>query len=84
MLASYEGVIAADTGHIAVHEAGQLNLQAIRCWPYRIRMANLSQVKLRTIFPISTQMLIMLTWFIQEWFIFPTRLNMVQFIAKQS
>jgi len=30
MLESYEGVIAAETGHIAIHEAGAIELQGIR------------------------------------------------------
>ena len=33
LLAPYEGVVAAETGHVACHEAGAIELAATRCSP---------------------------------------------------
>ncbi len=84
MLASYEGVIAADTGHISTHEAGAIEFTGHKVMTLPHKMEKLQLMTWIATSKTFTQMPIMLIWFTQEWFIFRIRRSMVHFIASQS
>lgn len=84
MLASYEGVIAADTGHISTHEAGAIEFTGHKVMTLSHKDGKITANDVDSYIKDFTQMLIMLMWFTQEWFIFRIRRSMVHFIASQS
>lgn len=82
MLASYEGVIAAETGHVSSHEAGAIEFSGHKV--LTLPSHNGKQAKLQLILRLFMLMVITNTWFFQEWFIYHIQQNMEHFIVKQN
>ena len=81
VLRPYEGVIAADSGHVNVHEAG-----AIEWGGHKVLALPSEEGKLTAdaIHPISLPTTTGNTWYIQAWSTFPSRPNGAPSIPKKS
>ena len=82
MLESYEGVISAETGHVAVHEGG-----AIEYSGHKVLTIPSSEGKsLPTVLKIILKPLIVILnviiWSFLVWYTFPILLNTVHYIQK--
>lgn len=84
MLAPYGGVIAAQTGHISVHEAGAIEYTGHKVLTLPHENGKFLPRMSNRPWRISMRMEIKSTWFIQAWFISLTRLNMGPSIARLS
>ena len=75
MLTQYQGVIAAETGHINVHEAGAIEATGHKVLALPAKDAKLDAQTVTNTFRPSNRTRIGTTWFSQEWFILPTQQN---------
>ena len=76
MLAPYEGVIAAKTGHVSVHEAGAIEYSGHKVIELEENDGNVSKIFIQTI--------ITNIWYILEWFISHFLQNMEHCIRNRN
>lgn len=84
MLEPYEGVVSAETGHVASHEAGAIEYSGHKVLTISQHEGKIDAAELETFYENSGKMEIMNTWYSREWSTFPIRQNTVLFIPKWS
>lgn len=84
MLAPYEGVVAAQTGHVSIHEAGAIEYTGHKVLQLPEKMGRLIRRICRNICKISRRTQTMIIWYFREWCIFPIRRNTEPYTAGRS
>lgn len=84
MLQPYEGVVAAQTGHVSTHEAGAIEFTGHKVLTLPERMARSVRRILRIWLRLFTEMRIMSIWYFRDWFIFPIQQSMEPCIQKKN
>lgn len=84
MLKSYEGVISADTGHVAVHEGGAIEFSGHKVLAIPSSEGKISAKGVEAYLDTFYSDFKENTWSSQEWFIFHTQLNMEHCIPKMN
>lgn len=75
MIQSFEGVVAADSGHVSIHEAGAVEFTGHKVLTIPGKDGKIQPENLRTFWKISGRMEIMNIWCSREWCIFLIRRN---------
>ena len=82
MLQPYEGVVAASTGHVSVHEAGAIEFTGHK--PFLSMKARSTLKSWRATYEDSGKTQIMNTWYFQAWSISPIPLSTEPYIPVLS
>lgn len=83
VLEPYEGVISADTGHVAVHEGGAIEFSGHKVLTVPSHEGKIRPKEVNAYLDTFTMILNVNTWSFQEWFIFHTLQNTVLCIVKR-
>ena len=75
VLKNYEGVIAAETGHVSVHEAGAIEFTGHKVLTLPQHDGKLCARELKDYMEFFWEMTAVSTWFFREWYIFVVLLN---------
>ena len=84
LLQPYEGVVAAQTGHVSTHEPVQSNLPDIKFWNFHRRMARSVQQIFRNWKRDFMEMRTTSIWFSRGWSIFLIRQSMEPCIPEKN
>lgn len=76
MLESYEGVISADTGHVAVHEGGAIEFSGHKVITIPSKEGKVSASDVETYMETFKSDFKRTIWYSQEWYIFLILQNM--------
>ena len=84
VLKPYEGVIAADTGHISTHEAGAIEHSGHKVLTVPSTLGKISSLQVKDYIETFMKMLIMNIWYTLEWFTSHTLPNMAHYIVNKN
>ena len=84
MLKPYQGVVAADTGHISVHEAGAIEASGHKVLTVPGGQGKLMPENLADFMENITAMKTMSTWSGRAWCIYPIRRSTERCIRRQN
>ena len=84
MLESYEGVISADTGHVAVHEGGAIEYSGHKVITIPSKEGKVSASDVETYMETFKSDFKRTIWYSQEWYIFLTLQNMAHYTLNQN
>lgn len=84
LLQSYQGVIAAETGHIGVHEAGAIEFGGHKVLTRRTKMAKSPRSRLKSCFAIMQTTRIVIIWSCPVWRTCLSPLSMERCIRARS
>ena len=84
MLAPYEGVIAAKTGHVSVHEAGAIEYSGHKVIELEEKDGKLAAEDIKKCIEDFIQTIITNIWYILEWFISHFLQNMEHCIRNRN
>lgn len=84
MLAPYEGVIAAKTGHVSVHEAGAIEYSGHKVIELEENDGKLAAEDIKKCIEDFIQTIITNIWYILEWFISHFLQNMEHCIRNRN
>lgn len=84
MLESYEGVISADTGHVAVHEGGAIEYSGHKVITIPSKEGKVSASDVETYMETFKSDFKKTIWYSQEWYIFLILLNMAHYTLNQN
>ena len=82
MLESYEGVISADTGHVAVHEGGAIEYSGHKVITLPSNEGKISASEVEAYMETFKSDFKRTIWYSQEWYTFHIRLNMALYILS--
>ncbi len=84
LLKSYEGVVAARTGHVSAHEAGAIEYHGHKVLELPEHQGKYAGRSLKSFWRASGRMRTMSIWYFREWFTYPILQNMEPSTARQS
>lgn len=84
MLQPFEGVIAADSGHVNVHEAGAVEYTGHKVLSLAEKMARLQLPIWKIMWRGFMRTTVTNIWYFREWFIFLSRQSMERCIPKRN
>lgn len=84
MLDSYEGVISADTGHVAVHEGGAIEFSGHKVLTIPSQEGKITAQDVENYIETFESDFKKNTWCIQGWFIFHIQPNMELYTRKKN
>ena len=84
VLNRYEGVLAAQTGHVGCHEAGAIEYTGHKVLTLPEKMERSAQRASRTMWKPFMGMRTMSIWYFREWSIFPIRPSTEPFIQRRN
>ena len=84
MLQPYEGVVAAQTGHVSTHEAGAIEFTGHKVLTLPEKNGKICAADLKNLIETFYGDEIMSIWYFREWSIFLTRQNMEHCIQKKN
>lgn len=84
MLESYEGVISADTGHVAVHEGGAIEYSGHKVITIPSKEGKVSASDVETYMETFKSDFKRTIWYSQEWYIFLILQNMALYTLNQN
>ena len=84
MLESYEGVISADTGHVAVHEGGAIEYSGHKVITIPSKEGKVSASDVETYMETFKSDFKRTIWYSQEWYISLILLNMAHYTLNQN
>ena len=84
VLEPYEGVISADTGHVAVHEGGAIEFSGHKVLAVPSHEGKISPKEVNTYLETFIMISNVNIWYFLVWCIFLILLNMERFIVKKN
>lgn len=84
MLESYEGVLSADTGHVAVHEGGAIEFSGHKVITLASNEGKVSASDVETYMETFKSDFKRTIWYSQEWYIFLILQNMAHYTLNQN
>lgn len=84
VLNRYEGVLAAQTGHVSCHEAGAIEYTGHKVLTLPAENGKIKAESITDYVETFMGMKVTTIWYFREWFIFPIRQSTEHFIRRKS